>query len=565
VLKYLSLDNFKAFGSPQTVPLAPITLIFGANSAGKSSILQALLVLKQTSSQPESAGAILSPKGSLVDLGSFRELIFRHDVRRTCSITPLFTPDDFSGRHLSALFRYDIASTVVGTGFRFKFDHAEGAVRIKDIGVFWDNPLEPLLRLVPAQPLTEPDQSLRGMPTRTAQKMPGSPSAFMRVAQLNRTHALWERLYSQWEQPRRERMTALEASLDPSRGAGKAEWERVLIRSLRARGAPAAENIRNRLAHQSGSKDFEPLIREHLKKIQEEIRRLKNYTLGKFIADVRKQSSGSLLRLRHFIPDAPIRTVQRPDAFESPGMSRDLPIPDMNQLSLWICNALREQLNDIVYLGPLREYPERHYIFSGNVAREVGKSGRMLADLLFKRTDLVHETNAVLQEFDIGYTVNVQRVRDRHVEDVFALRLIDDKSGTTVSMLDVGFGISQVLPIIVQSMLSHGNTILIEQPEIHLHPKLQAALGTLLAKGIRSPRNNQFLVETHSEHLMLRIQRLIREGTLHPADVSVLYVTREEDGSHCYSLRLDDEGDFIDEWPEGFFEEGFREIFSVTA
>jgi predicted ATPase len=110
-------------------------------------------------------------------------------------------------------------------------------------------------------------------------------------------------------------------------------------------------------------------------------------------------------------------------------------------------------------------------------------------------------------------------------------------------------------------MLSRNSTLLIEQPEIHIHPRLQAELGSLLADCIKPPFENQFIIETHSEHLMLRLQKLIRKGELKPEDISVIYVDRGAEGSKCLHLRLDEEGDFIDEWPDGFFEEDFNEIF----
>jgi predicted ATPase len=148
---------------------------------------------------------------------------------------------------------------------------------------------------------------------------------------------------------------------------------------------------------------------------------------------------------------------------------------------------------------------------------------------------------------------------------VFSVRLVDESSRTSVSLVDVGFGISQVLPVIVQSMLSKESTILVEQPEIHLHPRLQAELGTLFAECIKAPNRNQFIIETHSEHLILRLQRLIRRGDLEPNQVSVLYVGRapgdESFGSVVQQLEIDDDGDFITQWPDGFFDESLEEMF----
>ena len=146
--------------------------------------------------------------------------------------------------------------------------------------------------------------------------------------------------------------------------------------------------------------------------------------------------------------------------------------------------------------------------------------------------------------------------------DLFEVRLIDTrrKEPVNVALPDVGFGISQLLPFVVQSLVSEKQIISIEQPEVHVHPKLQADLGDLLAEAIQKPRHNQFIIETHSEHLVLRLQRLVREKEIKPEDVSVIYVSRGPEGAKSQRLRLDEEGDFIDEWPDGFFPERLREL-----
>src|SRR5262249_16070077 len=129
-----------------------------------------------------------------------------------------------------------------------------------------------------------------------------------------------------------------------------------------------------------------------------------------------------------------------------------------------------------------------------------------------------------------------------------------------VALSDVGFGISQILPFLVQSLASNRQIISIEQPEVHIHPKLQADLGDLLAETIAEPYSHQFLIETHSEHLILRLQKLVRAGTLKPDDVSVIFVSRGAEGSRAHRLRLDEQGRLMDEWPGGFFAERLREL-----
>ena len=140
------------------------------------------------------------------------------------------------------------------------------------------------------------------------------------------------------------------------------------------------------------------------------------------------------------------------------------------------------------------------------------------------------------------------------------LVLKDKRSGVTVSHRDVGVGISQVLPVLAALYGSTYKTILIEQPELHLHPALQAELGDACIESVKEGYNS-LILETHSEHLILRIIKRIRKGTLSHEDVSIIYVDPEEGGSSLKTLRLDADGDFIDDWPHGFFAEREKELF----
>ena len=107
----------------------------------------------------------------------------------------------------------------------------------------------------------------------------------------------------------------------------------------------------------------------------------------------------------------------------------------------------------------------------------------------------------------------------------------------------------------------------IEQPEIHLHPKLQADLGDVFIESALGENQNRFLLETHSEHMILRILRRIREQsrtpepTITPDDVCVLYVNPTEGGVTVSPMRISPDGQFLDPWPGGFFTERLVEMF----
>jgi hypothetical protein len=158
------------------------------------------------------------------------------------------------------------------------------------------------------------------------------------------------------------------------------------------------------------------------------------------------------------------------------------------------------------------------------------------------------------------------------METINELCFLDLRSNTQVSHRDVGIGVSQVLPVLVGAYALQKQIIAIEQPEIHLHPALQAELGDVFIESALGGRRNTFILETHSEHLILRLMRRMRdtyEGTLpdglppvRPEDVAILYVQPKDSAAVVRRLELDEEGQLLDPWPGGFFEEGFRERFA---
>jgi predicted ATPase len=118
---------------------------------------------------------------------------------------------------------------------------------------------------------------------------------------------------------------------------------------------------------------------------------------------------------------------------------------------------------------------------------------------------------------------------------------------------------------------SHDQLIAIEQPEIHLHPALQAELADVFIDSALDERRNRFVLETHSEHFILRIMRRMRDTVrdrrgsappVTPADVAVIFISPTSTGSVVQELCLNPDGTFSDPWPGGFFEEGFDELFS---
>jgi predicted ATPase len=234
-----------------------------------------------------------------------------------------------------------------------------------------------------------------------------------------------------------------------------------------------------------------------------------------------------------------------------------------NSLSRDVVKAFSKFFDNIYYLGPLREYPKRHYLASGEVHHDVGFRGEFFVDVLYRTTleenkanNLLKSLNNWMKKFNLAYEIKLSEITQ---ENIYSLVLVDPYSKIPVNITDVGFGVSQVLPILVEGFhLKPGSTIIVEQPEIHLHPRVQAELGDLFIEFYKEGKFS--IIETHSEHLILRIQRRIAEGKIKNSDVGIYYFEPTKNGTRIIEMEIDEMG-MIKNWPRGFFEDDFVESY----
>lgn len=151
------------------------------------------------------------------------------------------------------------------------------------------------------------------------------------------------------------------------------------------------------------------------------------------------------------------------------------------------------------------------------------------------------------------------------------ITFLDKRTKTEVTPREMGLGISQVLPVLIAAKTLKQSKIFIEQPELHLHPALQCEIADEFIRSYRE-QGNELVIESHSEHLLLRIMKRMRQtadGTLSkddplaitPDDICLLYVDHNGESTYLNELELDDDGTLLDPWPNGFFEESYRERF----
>ena len=219
----------------------------------------------------------------------------------------------------------------------------------------------------------------------------------------------------------------------------------------------------------------------------------------------------------------------------------------------------------IQYLGPLREYPRQHYAWQGKHSPGVGRHGEEMVTALFsgriQLRSLDEQIPKWLQRLDLidSYRLNPVSGSDRNYE--FLVRKYKD--GPEVRLTDVGFGVSQVLPVLVLCYyVPEGSILILEQPEAHLHPKVQSELADLLIEVVKE-RQLQIVLESHSEHLILRLMRRIAEERISVDDTAFYFCEMNEGTSEIERLNVDDYGN-ITNWPQNFFGDATGDLVEKT-
>lgn len=241
--------------------------------------------------------------------------------------------------------------------------------------------------------------------------------------------------------------------------------------------------------------------------------------------------------------------------------------------------------NYVAYIGPFRKNPDRIYRFSETARNNVGPKGENIGDFIFqayqnqvnqkKTSGIFDDISTWLYKY-YGYHLEIHDVGNNY----FQLILNNDRISSNI--IDVGYGISQVLPIISEIALMAragkrkrfspiNDILLVEQPELHLHPAAQANLAELFTLCVTSNENARIVIETHSEHLISKLQVLIadKDCKLTNDMVQILYVD-QDDGKDAFieEMVIKENGKFANEWPSGFFDQGYNlayELMKKTA
>ncbi len=438
----LSAANFKSWHKIEQMRLAPFTGLFGTNSSGKTSILQLLLMLKQTFESSDRAQVLeFGDEKSLTNLGSFREVIYRHE--KTSAM-------DFSlGWNLPK--ELAIKDPDSNTGILFSTKHLAFSCRVGENG-----------------------------------------SDRLAVSRLSYS------LDDQTFELRRKGQGGLKYELS-NEGEG--------FRLVRTQGRP-------------------------------------------------------------WDLPGPVKFYGFPDQvyayYQNAGFLADLQL------------AIESLFGQVYYLGPLREFPQRYYTWRGSEPADMGRRGERVVDALLasrhrgrcispgprRRRQTIEERVAHwLKQLGLIHDFRVEPIAEG--SSIYQVRVQKTPSSAKVLITDVGFGVSQILPVLALCYyVPEGSIVLLEQPEIHLHPSVQSGLADVLIDVVKN-RKLQIIVESHSEHLLRRLQRRVADETITPEQTALYFCEAGDDGSELHRLDVDLFGN-ITNWPKDFFGDEFTEMAEIT-
>lgn len=223
--------------------------------------------------------------------------------------------------------------------------------------------------------------------------------------------------------------------------------------------------------------------------------------------------------------------------------------------------AVRRELESIFYLGPLRRKPERDHVWNKSKPGEIGVDGHKAVDVLLASTLLRGEDKNEIADkvsFWLKRMKVAEKLEVRQIGRSTRYEVVIHRDGVVANLRDVGIGISQVLPVLTIAFFAPtGSTILLEEPEIHLHPLAQSVLAELFVE-VSKQRKVQFIVETHSEHLFRRMQTLVAKQRIKVDDCAMYFVEKGKKGAKLRLLNLDEYGRLTN-WPDHFFGDAMGE------
>jgi len=642
MLTKISIENFKAIGDRVEIPIRPLTLLFGANSAGKSTILQALHYAREIIERQNLDPDKTISGGDFIDLGGFKNFAHNHNINKEVKIK---FDLDLSNTDLLGNNPINEYLLPIPAGDKEK----KREIDISNIGDEITSGWVELCIAYDEKPYVS--QYSVGLDGELLASIKAEKNQ-IHMENINLNHALlsWpdELLYF------KERFCCIVDYLYPPILPYnlKAYWGKLLdyseITVNEAKKPTSKKNPEHRFEiEQLSSFDPETLRMAEIegsegyfsaimgKRISDgfivchSLRFPKSYweqddaklERKEFLEQIEKSKSRNIPieSQTDALPAMDSKLVlqyERPDYKDENLKDYENKINFLREILTRLIvgpgKALRDYLIKSRYIGPLRKKPQRNYEPPRYLDETRWSNGIAAWDVIYAAKDeFIKQVGNKLVELETGYTIQSEdsiiipknnfllkllatnEAFDLEADEIWLelnkfptmrrIRLLPTETSLEDNIVypyqvspelmflpqDVGEGVSQVFPIIVACLDSHKCFLAIEQPELHLHPRQQAGLGDIL---IAAKKNDKMLfIETHSEHLILRLLRRIRESAsmenppLIAAELSVIYVEQKDGKIELFNMEVDDKGEFLTPWPDSFFEQDFIERFAKDA
>lgn len=566
-LTALRVGNFKAFADTQRIPLKPITLIFGPNSAGKSSFIHSLALAheahfgreKRSLSRLDVHHADIG--GSAIDLGGFRQYVHRGQLNKRVEWGAELKVSALVATQRLAQLLAPVDTVALNISLGIELDDQDRPVvgaepRVESVEVAADG--AELLRM--------------------SRRRVNAKAGALRLDRLASEHAVFRQVLKAIVETATTSEEMRPEDFDGANEAIAQMLPELLIR-VDAFFPAAVELPETDGTDAAPASMLFPVSKGNRKEdIAQAVRFYLPRTLNDLIRGLAEALSGELKQLQYLgplrsFPPRHLAFAEHEDAnwYAGGGYAWDVVRRD---------DAVRAAVNS--WLGSSKLRTPYKLIVRSLVALDQmqGPLEQGLVALATDGLDMEPDYDGKSPEPVGAYPVikdteaEAERligiVEGSDADRIRELVLVDQRTNTIVTHRDVGIGISQVLPVLVMAYGSKGKLLAMEQPEIHLHPALQAELGDVFIEAALGERGNTFILETHSEHLILRLMRRMREShankevgipAISPSDVSVLYVEPDGTRSIVREMPLNELGELVKSWPGGFFEEGLREQF----
>ncbi|MGA0558019.1 DUF3696 domain-containing protein [Larkinella sp. VNQ87] len=448
LINSLSLENFKCF-EKLDVTFAPITLLTGANSSGKSSLINAILAVLQTEQFP----FYLSPNGKYVNMGSFEEIIFQGDDSLELKLYMNFK---------SLFYRNITGAGSILTSWKINVDNSLPTLK----NVYFNND---------------------------------------------------DYQYHIYEKDNKYYMDLIASDLS------------LYVRN--------EEDVLS---------SFSEIL---------------NFNSAKVNIDLSPKEKDAVVSYNKVsIKFENAEVISIDDIFKVKSRSyKDNYLNIITGLATSLIEHVKDGFN---YVGSFRQPPERTY-YQKAKSEKINPSGEGYIDQIIEWEETDPEKFSTLN----NYTFQMQLLEEIKTTKLkggrFEFGIRSHKNGKVVPVTDVGFGISQFLPIIVADLqLPDSSCLAVSQPEIHLHPKIQAAFGNYLVNQINRTKK-QYIIETHSEYLLNRIRLLLVTGELKPEDVKVYYFENDGIKSVVHEIEFATNG-AVKGAPDGFFETYEMDVMDIA-